>query len=700
MGTIWVKEFVGGLDARRLPETTAGGVLILATDGHINRGGEFEKRAAFVPTYDLPAGQTVSLAAGKSSIYVFGSEASPAVPPGVSYQRLQHPDGVTALVRVPSYDLHGGLIYAVGEFADGSIHHFYDGVRVTDWFDGRARASFTITAGGVQPATYAIGSFDVTAGTSNPGVNAITNVTVNGVAIMSGAVNHTGNNTTTATALANAINSFTSTPDYTATTSGTKVIIQAAVTGTAPNGFVVATTTIGDAATGNVQNMSGGANTTTSALSDLKVNGVSIISGPVTWATSNENTADLISAAINGYTSTPEYEATAVGNRVNIVAAAAGTTSNGYLVTPTLVAGLTIDPSTDLVLSGGVDSDAFVPGTFVKTVGSRMHSLSGSVEHFSGLSQPTKWTTDTTGAGFIDMSTQDSGSETLTALAKYQQYLAVFAERLIQIWYFDSDPTLNAQKQALNNTGTASPRSVTQFGDNDLFYLDESGIRSLRARDASNAAATTDIGVPIDPLIVEKLRTMSASDREKIFGLIEPTGGRFWLCMIDTIFVFSFFQGAKVSAWSTYSATINDGTETTAIDIDDVCVFRRKVYIRSGDKIFVYGGLTNDVQYDNTSAKAWLPFLDGGKPTARKTFEGMDVAAAGLWEVRAAMRVGNSDVTDLIGHIAGTTYDLLRIGSVGQFSHISPHFESRGNGPARLSATVVHYSGGGQDDED
>ena len=40
MGTIWVKEFTGGLDTRRLPVTTTAGVLIKANNGHINRGGE------------------------------------------------------------------------------------------------------------------------------------------------------------------------------------------------------------------------------------------------------------------------------------------------------------------------------------------------------------------------------------------------------------------------------------------------------------------------------------------------------------------------------------------------------------------------------------------------------------------------------------------------------------------------------------
>src|SRR5206468_3229300 len=65
MGSIWVKEFTGGLDTRRLPETSPGGTLVKAIDGHINRGGEFEQRAAFVPVFPLPKG-TVGLAFTKA----------------------------------------------------------------------------------------------------------------------------------------------------------------------------------------------------------------------------------------------------------------------------------------------------------------------------------------------------------------------------------------------------------------------------------------------------------------------------------------------------------------------------------------------------------------------------------------------------------------------------------------------------------
>ena len=75
MGSIWIKEFTGGLDARRLPETSPGGTLIRAVDGHITRGGEFEQRARFVRYADLPAGATKGLAATATGLFVFGEAA-------------------------------------------------------------------------------------------------------------------------------------------------------------------------------------------------------------------------------------------------------------------------------------------------------------------------------------------------------------------------------------------------------------------------------------------------------------------------------------------------------------------------------------------------------------------------------------------------------------------------------------------------
>jgi len=801
MGTVWVREFTGGLDARRLPETTAGGVLIKCIDGHINRGGELEGRAAFVPEFNLPAG-TVSLAYDPTGIYVFGHDTEPVgLPAGVGYQRLQHADGVTALSRILSFDLYGGKIYAVGEFADGARFHFYDGARVTDWYDGRAAAAFTVTGGSNTPGTNAVGSFEVTGGTSSAGVNKITDITIDGVSIISSTdIDHTGSNSTTATAIASAINSHSSSPEYTAAAVGAVVTVTASATDATVNGLAIGVAVAGNATTGNAVNMTGGAAAVVSQLTALKVDGVDIISGSVDWTTNAAQMAVDIADAINSYSSTPDYTATVEGAVVNLLAAAGGAAANTRPVSFTLVNGLTVSPSTGLELAGGADAslgaaaegsfdvsdiggtitaltvdgvdilgatvtgsgtatttaaaiaaqintyvstpnytaastdetvtvtavtpgaalngetftpavtgtfaiDTIVtfhdgedvslePGTFVRTKGSRILTVSGPNLHGSGTQQPTKWTTDVIGAYFIDMSKQAANAETLTALAEYQQWMALFAERTILLWTLGSDPANNAPQQVLKNTGTASPRSVTQFGDADVFYLDESGLRSLKARDSSNAAATTDIGVPVDPLITAKLRSLTTLERQQCIGLIEPQDGRFWLIMKDVIYVFSFFAGAKISAWSLYEpAYFDDNGERVAFAIDDAVVVRRRVYLRSGDKIFVYGGLATGQTLDKTQPEVWLPYLDADKPAIHKQWTSFDAAVRGEWEVSAAMRPDDTSVADPLGVVFRTTFNEETLGAVGESSHISLRFKGKATTTRKvLSSCAIHYA--------
>lgn len=693
MATIWVRKFSGGLDSTRIPETSPGGTLLKGDDGHINRGGEFEKRAAFVPTYTLPTGQTRGVAATTAGLVVFGDVATPTLPSGVSYQRLQHPDGSTALTRVVSTDLYGGKIYAVAEFADGGRYHFFDGVRVAEWFDGRARAAFTISGG-------ASGS-------------SLNTLTVNGVDILGGAVNWADSDAGTAALIAAQINSETSSPEYSATVDGQTVNIVAADPGIAGNGFAVAytTTTLTVApATGLV--LAGGVDVTNAAapsgsidvvggssgsdqLMRLEINGVDILGAAVDWTTDNATTAGLVADQINNFTSSPDYTASASGVTVTITAVNADSSVNADAPVPTVVAAFAV--GNIQAMSGGVNAQAvYVPGTFVRTVGSRVLSVSGPSLFFSGIEQPTEFTTAGLGAGFIDMSKQASEANVLQAIGVYYAFVAVFAERVILIYLIDSDPTNNKLQQRLLNTGTASPRSVTQFGDSDLFYLDESGVRSIRARDASNAAATTDMGTPIDTLITAKLRTLSTLDRQKVVGVINPIDKRFWLIFPDQIFVFTFFEGTKISAWTTYNPFYfdEDGNQVS-FPLDDAVVFNRRVYVRGGDQIFCYGSVATGLASDQTSAVAWLPFLDGDSPTVEKKWTGFDAAVRGVWNVRAGMQPTEAGLTtdDNIANISETTFTKPDMAEVGQSTHISMRFASVGTGPAILSSCAIHYEG-------
>lgn len=695
MGTIWVREFTGGLDTRRLPETSSGAVLVKATDGHVSRGGEFEKRAAFVPTYGLPSGTTVGMAYDKSGVYVF-SHLHPdfvgSLPKGVSLQRLQHPTSSSiALARILSFDNYAGKIYAVAEFADGGRYHFYDGTLVEDFRDGRARATFTVTAGGVIPASVATGSFTITGGSSGVG-NQITSVQINGVSLTAGPVSFGPSVDATAQAVASAINAFVSAPDYTAQASGAVVTIASAAKDGSANGRPIVVLTGGNVTVGSFVDMAGGAPETASSLSSLTVDGVDVLGAEVKWRTSHAATASAIADQINLFGSNPNYSAVSNGASVSILADIPGAAANGRSFAFGLSNGLNVffSGAPPLQTAGGADTTTgYTPGTFVKTIGSRMHTVAGPNEHGSGLSAPTSWQTSATGAYFIDMSTQAGGAETLTAIAKYQRWVAVFSERVIQVWNFDSDPNNNSQVQVMNNTGTASPKSVTPFSDNDLFYCAESGVRSLRARDASNAAATTDIGVPVDTLVSAKLRSLTSEWRARVTGLIEPRDGRFWLIMKDVAFVFSYFPGAKISAWSQYNF---------GFDVQDAFVYGRRVYLRSGDTIYVYGGLGDEPVYDATPAEAWLPYLDAERPSRVKHFTGMDAALEGKWQVSLSMRPDLYSAYDDGPIITATTYGLERVPIAGAATHLSVRMRSVGTGPAKLGSVLLHYTADADED--
>ncbi len=695
MGTLWIESFSGGLDTRRLPETTSGGVLIEATDGHITRGGEFEKRAAFVSVYNFAG--TIGLATTATQLYAFGSGARPGtLDAAIGYMQLVNPGGGT-LTEILSWDMFRGKLYVAAQFSNGDVTHFYQtasGVTVVSWYDGKARAKFRITGGQVLPATAARGQFDITGGTNDP-ANTLAGIFVGGVDFLGAAVQHTGDNATTAIAVAAQINAFTSSPDYTATANGPTVIVTAVTTGFGVTTQYLGCITTGDFTAGVNVAFAGGDGPRPSYANIYAVDGFPSGANITFWDTSNQATAADFAVDVNAHVPIlgTDFTATASDDEVTLIAVPNSASPNGKFLTITPYEGFQYSPSdTDIVFAGGSDpADTYEPGSVVLTVGSKVYSLSGPVMYFSALRDPLHYTTDYTGAGFIDMSSEASGSEKLTAIARYQNFVAVFAEDVIQIWFVDPDPTLYRQVQELGNTGTRAPKSVTQYGDFDIFYLDESGLRSLRARDSSNSAATTDIGVPIDELVIAKIMSLTEDERrQSVIGLIEPRDGRFWLVMKDEIYVLSDFGNSKVSAWTKY---------TLGFTVTDAVVFNRKVYLRSGNTVYVYGGLGDELTYDATEAVAKLPLLDARTPTVKKTITGIDAALRGTWDFFLSMSTTRQDAKDRIARLTATTYNMMAIPAMGEGTHFSPELRSVGTGPALLGSITLHFTAPKSDDD-
>jgi hypothetical protein len=483
----------------------------------------------------------------------------------------------------------------------------------------------TITASPITPGRF-FGRVGVLTGGT---YNAVTSVRVDGVEVMHSTALLVTSYSALMQTIVNNINSFTSPVEYTASFSGGKVVISGAPgVGAAANGRVISVSTIGNVTIGDVFTMANGR--------------TAIVPQP-----------KKVSYTIAGSTS--------YGKKVTLIATPALDSSNPFYWGATRVS-----------------NTSPVSAITFKT---KAHITSGSSLFFSGVNQVTKWGNNATGAGFINLSNNSGGNESLTALALYQGQLAAFARRSIQLWAIDSDPANNRQGQILSNTGTFAANSVMSIGEIDVFYLSDSGVRSLRARDASNAAVVNDVGTPIDGIILGELASMTEIQKAACCAIIEPIDGRYWLAIGSKVYVYSYFPNSQVAAWSVYEP----GFAITKFTTKD-----GRVYARSGNVVYLYGG-TNNAEYDNSEVEVVLPYLDGGKPAHQKTLNGLDMTIEGSWKIFIGMDPVAINARDDCGTITQPTFSLGRVMANGTGTHVGIRMVNNSSGYARIANLIAHF---------
>lgn len=580
--------------------------------------------------------------------------------------------------------------------------------------------------------TRATGTVTITGGTASADVNTIASVTVDGVELLLDPVDWIGSNSDTANALAVAVNDNSYASGYSAAAVGAVVTLTAAVgTGAGPNGDVVAVTKTGDVtfsktniaggvtavaavakvatvtigssdrATATVTITGGTASAGVNKITSLTANGVTIASN-VDWTTSNDATATALASAINGGTGSHGYSAAAVGAVVTITSAAdTGKALDGAAVAVT-VGGDVTATKTDLAWVSyatdtwtiTLDGDAYkttgrgsATGTSAFVNKRRIRSTAGPLAHYSKINDPTDWsdTDPASGAGFINVSSEVEGAEDLVGMAKYESSVAMFGRDSIVIYDLPADAENSSIVQALENTGTLAPRSVVAYGANDVFYLDETGIRSLRMRDSVQSAYASDIGSAFDPFVQDVIAEVGAEAVSRASAVIEGTDGRYMLALGQYVLILSQFPASRIVAWS----YLDFGEQ-----IDSLFRVDRTVYLRAGDTIYAYGGVSGDVYPDDDEfvVLAETPFISAKDPAALKMLEGFDMAAENTWRVQALPRPDDPSHYIDIGYIEGTTYHLDAIKVVGETSHYALRMTCAAAGRATLSSVAVHHS--------
>jgi hypothetical protein len=794
-----VNDFKAGQDNRRSRDAGVPGALWRLTNAHINRGGEIERAKKFVPKWTLPAG-TFGLQAANGQLFTFGSVSDPGVGSAtagnITYQRLQHPDGSTAMTAVTFSNVFDSKPYVIAQFADGKYFHYYNGAIVEDWIAGVVRSDMTNNAGiathlgslfsgdadysaavvsNVVTVTGPVGAdftpdsavvnggatddqtlnfsvtqaavaaisevlstaaFNITGGSGNTAATGsvtltggasgnISSITVGGTEILGATVNFNTDLTTTATAVKNQINAYTGTSGYTATSSGAVITITGPVaTGADINGLsaVVTEATI----TSSITAFSGGV---TNAVTSVTVDGVEVLGTRVNWTSSNSVTAANVATQISTYTSSPDYTASSSVGKVTVSGATgSGTTPNGKIVSVTTVGSVTVTGS-GTAMAGGVAAAAgqakkvafTVGGTFevgdkftikltknsvlrkfgaegnpeqtgvsLTTLGGKIYSVINSLLFFSAASSAVHWNRDDTlnpGANFINLAQQDEGSQQLIGCGVFQGNLAAFSRSNVQFWSVNADPSKNVFLQVVKNTGARAARSILEYGNLDLFYLSDAGVRSIRPRDASSAPSSSNVGVAIDPFMVDYMRGLSSAQIDAAVSVIEPLDDRYWLAMGNYIFVFSSFPTSQISAWSYYDL----GT----LSVDSFARIVNQLYVRMSDSgVYLYGGDDGQTYPDagQSVVTVALPFLSANAPGTPKNMEAFGMAAVNVWDVSVLIDPKNESVAVNVGSINGTNYSQPMAAAQDSVNMWAPVLMCSRAGYAKLSNLAIFYT--------
>jgi hypothetical protein len=335
-----VSNFRFGLDSRRSELAQVPGTLEVLTNGHINQGGEIEKRKAFVRTA-LPAG-TFGLQSDGTDLWVFGSAATPGgLPSGVQYQRLQVAVavvlGVTQYASMTSVvysTIHNGKLFVIANFDDGALpgtsraHVFYDGVEVSDFVAG-----FIGTVDSLHLPTLC-GKFTTYIDALDSGLEATQLAAPNDNKLSVVGVYGQDYTLTATKSSTHGVVNISKTADAVAPRDGTPAVASFRILG------------------GSV---SAGVNKITKVeVGPLAGPLVEITNAAVDFAVDNATTAAAVAASINTKTSTPDYTAVASLDTVYIYASASvGDTPNGYKVQVTCAGNVCVDDcSMSFVLTG------------------------------------------------------------------------------------------------------------------------------------------------------------------------------------------------------------------------------------------------------------------------------------------------------------------------------------------------------------
>jgi len=227
------------------------------------------------------------------------------------------------------------------------------------------------------------------------------------------------------------------------------------------------------------------------------------------------------------------------------------------------------------------------------------------------------------------------------------------------------------------------PRATHNYLDGDTLLLSYQGVKAITPNgDSANRHRLEDTSAPVDRELVPYLKSLSEADLTRAIILTEPEDNRLWVILGQRIYVLSWFPSKRIKAWTQYNLDFT---------IDAAAIVGRRVYVRSGDTVYLYGGADNDTYFEG-EAVVRFPYNSMRAPATYKDLHAFDAGVEGTWEVRAGQRPDDPDTFETVAMITGQTFDQPSYPLIGDTTHVSLEFRHTGDEAASINAIALHFT--------
>ena len=254
----------------------------------------------------------------------------------------------------------------------------------------------------------------------------------------------------------------------------------------------------------------------------------------------------------------------------------------------------------------------------------RIFSINGETVRYSAAGAPRDWTT-ANDAGFLPVGLRQGTKQGCTAVGTFQDKLVVFFSESSQIWSVAVDPASNNFIKRVPGIGIDdAPLSMDEFAQ-DLCFLSPYGVRSMTVAQNVDRIDDTDIGVPIDQLVVPDIATSAGQpDRVQTFGIWIHELGQYWLVFdggaSSHVWAYSFSRSSKIACWSEY---------TFPFKFTGIATQAGKVYLRTVDELYSLSATAYIDDIHLIPVEVQMAFQDAKTPGVAKMFTGMDAVFEG-----------------------------------------------------------------------